>query len=286
MKSFALICSVFIGVSLATKEFKEFKEICGIENVATSDRIINGIEASPNQFPWAVFIKIHIGHQIGTCTGSVISKNFILTAAHCLKGVSKAEIYAGTHDYSLESEPHRQYRVSENLHVHPNYVNTLFTYQNDIGLIELDEELEFNDFVRPACLPTLADVDTNLVGENTTISGWGRIRGEPNPLIVPQLMYATDVPVMSNDVCRMSYGSIINEKIICLNGYSVQKFTCNGDSGGPLNHEVSEGKYTQIGVTNFGADTTCVSRKPVGFARVSSFLEWIESTTGIKVDSE
>ncbi|XP_040575995.2 brachyurin-like, partial [Lepeophtheirus salmonis] len=261
-------------------------EICGIENVATSDRIINGVEASPNQFPWTVFIIIHVGHQIGSCTGSVISKNFVLTAAHCLEGVSKAEIYAGTHDTSLESEPHRQYRVSENLHVHPDYVHDFHYYENDIGLIELDKELEFNDFVRPACLPTFADVDTDLVDKNTTITGWGRILGEPNYLMVPQLRYATDVPIISNYVCRESYGNTINSNIICLDGFSVQKFTCHGDSGGPLNFEVSDGKYMQIGVANFGGGKTCVSIKPLGFARVSGFLEWIESTTGIKVDSE
>uniref|UniRef100_A0A0K2VL11 Peptidase S1 domain-containing protein n=1 Tax=Lepeophtheirus salmonis TaxID=72036 RepID=A0A0K2VL11_LEPSM len=54
----------------------------------------------------------------------------------------------------------------------------------------------------------------------------------------------------------------------------------------PLSLEVSEGKYMQIGVTNFGGGRTCVSITPVGLARVSGFLEWIESTIGIKVDSE
>ncbi|CAB4059914.1 unnamed protein product [Lepeophtheirus salmonis] len=224
MKSFALICSVFIGVSLATKEFKEFKEICGIENVATSDRIINGIEASPNQFPWAVFIKIHIGHQIGTCTGSVISKNFILTAAHCLQGVSKAEIYAGTHDYSLESEPHRQYR--------------------------LDEELEFNDFVRPACLPTLADVDTNLVGENTTISGWGRIRVNnifedrylrPSQKGAPQIHFLKGHRhgnlsfYFNNKWCKMQFIEIV--KVFSSCHKKLRSWEGEHDSGG---HNISE----------------------------------------------
>eukprot|EP00096_Caligus_rogercresseyi_P002681 TRINITY_DN14919_c0_g1_i1.p1 TRINITY_DN14919_c0_g1~~TRINITY_DN14919_c0_g1_i1.p1 ORF type:complete len:231 (+),score=55.90 TRINITY_DN14919_c0_g1_i1:35-694(+) len=218
------------------------------------------------------------------CTGSVISKNHILTAGHCLKGVNKAEVYVGTHDYELADEPHRQYRVSTNINPHPNFVNNMFDYKNDIGIITLDEELEFNDFVRPACLPTLADNQETFLGDNTTITGWGRIKGDPMPQSTSQLMFATGVPVIGNSICRLSYGSIINDRIICLDGYSVQKFTCNGDSGGPLNLEVSEGKYKQIGVTNFGGDRTCIGKRPIGFARVSSYLEWIQEVTGLQVE--
>lgn len=46
-------------------------------------RIINGEEASPNQFPFHVGVK----SEKGLCGGSLISEEYVLTAAHCTFGL-------------------------------------------------------------------------------------------------------------------------------------------------------------------------------------------------------
>lgn len=52
------------------------------------------------------------------------------------------------------------------------------------------------------------------------------------------------------------------------------------DSGGPLS-VVENGVFTQVGVVSFGSADGCEAGYPVGFARLSSFTEWISTVTGI-----
>jgi secreted trypsin-like serine protease len=58
-----------------------FLDICGIEN-ANSHKIVGGHEAKPNQFPWLVALFA----DRWFCSASIISDEFVLTAAHCVDG--------------------------------------------------------------------------------------------------------------------------------------------------------------------------------------------------------
>jgi secreted trypsin-like serine protease len=44
----------------------------------------------------------------------------------------------------------------------------------------------------------------------------------------------------------------------------------------------NDNKYTLVGVTSFGFGDTCLEG-PTVFTRVSSYLPWIRSKTGLKV---
>jgi len=54
-----------------------------------------------------------------------------------------------------------------------------------------------------------------------------------------------------------------------------------GDSGGALAVNETDGRWTQVGVVSFGSSAGCTRGHPVGFARVTSFLNWISSNTGL-----
>jgi secreted trypsin-like serine protease len=56
-----------------------------------------------------------------------------------------------------------------------------------------------------------------------------------------------------------------------------------GDSGGPLVYQESDGVYTEVGIVSFGAAAGCQLEYPAGFTRVTSYLSWIESNTGIEI---
>jgi secreted trypsin-like serine protease len=59
--------------------------------------------------------------------------------------------------------------------------------------------------------------------------------------------------------------------------------TFQGDSGGPLIITDSDNAPTQIGLTSFGIALGCEIGWPPAFTRVTSFLSWIESETGIPI---
>lgn len=47
-------------------------------------RITGGMEAARHQFPYMVGVVTHLASGNGFCGGSLISQNYVMTAAHCL----------------------------------------------------------------------------------------------------------------------------------------------------------------------------------------------------------
>jgi secreted trypsin-like serine protease len=57
-----------------------------------------------------------------------------------------------------------------------------------------------------------------------------------------------------------------------------------GDSGGAFGYLESDGLYTEVGIVSFGSSAGCTLGYPAVFTRVTSYLDWIESNTGIIID--
>merc|ERR1711973_854523 len=76
-------------------------------------------------------------------------------------GIEGPPSMAGAHNVRQASEPHRVEITSYNGWTHPGW-NTQ-DLSNDIALIELPSPIDFNDYIKPSCMP--ADGDTADVGE-------------------------------------------------------------------------------------------------------------------------
>jgi secreted trypsin-like serine protease len=79
----------------------------------------------------------------------------------------------------------------------------------------------------------------------------------------------------------------LNVTILTLTNRVIFQYIClglQGDSGGPLVFREDDGNYTQVGIVSFGAAAGCEKGLPTGFTRVSSFLSWISSVTGISTN--
>merc|ERR1739838_305609 len=143
--------------SLSTKKGTnmDLKATCGIEGPPAAGqaegRIVGGHEAEENQWPWQVALFID---DAWFCGGSLISENYVLTAAHCVDGASYFDIMAGAHNVRAASEPHRVEVTSYNGWTHPNW-NTQ-DLSGDLALIELPS-IDFNDYIAPSCLPMAGD---------------------------------------------------------------------------------------------------------------------------------
>jgi hypothetical protein len=87
------------------------------------------------------------------------------------------------------------------------------TVANDIGLIELEEPIEFasEPNIRPVCLPTRYDGD--FAGEEATVVGWGYT--EPKRAMATVLQKVT-VPVLSHSECvNTRYSTMVTPHNVC-----------------------------------------------------------------------
>lgn len=84
---------------------------------------------------------------------------------------SQIRIRVGEYDFSSLAEPYpfAERGVAKKV-VHPKY--NFFTYEYDLALVRLDNPLEFAPHIAPICLPASDDL---LIGENATVTGWGRL---------------------------------------------------------------------------------------------------------------
>ena len=62
---------------------------CHTGSSFSTARIINGVEVIPNSWPWIVSLQNYAGHF---CGGSVISDQWVVTAAHCCSGFDASDI--------------------------------------------------------------------------------------------------------------------------------------------------------------------------------------------------
>jgi hypothetical protein len=115
-------------------------------DLRSSLRIVNGFQAKPHSFSWAVSLQYKGVHD---CGGVIVDQWNILTAAHCLDYWNDLGNYfarVGAHDRYLSG----QLIPIAQLIIHPNYDELHST--NDIGIIKLARPIVFSNEIQPICL--------------------------------------------------------------------------------------------------------------------------------------
>ncbi|XP_059374207.1 serine protease 30-like [Carassius carassius] len=246
--------------------------VCG--RAPLSHRIVGGENATEGDWPWQVSIHlIGVGH---ICGGTLITKDWVLSAAHCFfqsYNESDIEMYFGRLS-QFDSNPHETNRTASRIISHPDYNDS--TYDNDIALIELSFSVDFSDYIRPVCLAAAASVFT--AGTESWVTGWGQLQSEDTQGsdILQELM----IPVVSNSDCDNAYGGSITSNMICA-GFLNQggKSICLEDSGGPMVSRNSP-LWIQSGISSFTGEKCDDPKFPSVFARVSQYEDWIKSYMG------
>jgi len=240
---------------------------CGIHSDGTDEmRIVGGENAKSGQFRWQAYYSPCTYEGCSICGATVISNRWLVSAAHCTEGsdVSLSKVYLG----SVQRRGGDEYPLDQQI-IHENYIDV--NQGNDISLLRTEDEIVFNEYVHPACLP--AEDACLAEGSQTYVSGFGTIEFEGN--VSDQLMYV-DVPVVSTSDCSSQYSGI-NEEKVCAGPVAGGKDSCQGDSGGPLVYRKT-GIWYLYGVVSYGYQCA-VAGYPGVYARTTSFNDWIFSNT-------
>lgn len=244
-------------------------------------RIVGGYFATPGQFPYQIVMIANFPEGGALCGGSVLSQNFILTAAHCVDQASGGTIILGAHDRTDANEP-GQVRIpftADGVYYHESWDPSLIRY--DIATVRMSTPVQFSDRIQPVTLPKWSDLENDFSGVTGTVSGFGRFSDDINAAS-DVLRYVTN-PIQTNTACNIRFLGLIQPENICLAGEN-GRGACSGDSGGPMTIS-RDGKTVQVGVVSFGLALGCERNWPSVFARTSSFLQWIQANSDVIIEA-
>uniref|UniRef100_A0A8C4LTD4 trypsin n=1 Tax=Equus asinus TaxID=9793 RepID=A0A8C4LTD4_EQUAS len=216
------------------------------------DKIVGGYTCQANSVPYQV--SLNVGYHI--CGGSLISNQWVVSAAHCYQSVNyslrlegRFQVRLGEHNIAV-TEGNEQFINSAKVIRHPSYNSR--TYDNDILLIKLSSPASINSKV--SCL----------------ISGWGNTLSSGSNY--PNLLQCLNAPILSDSSCRSSYPNQITSNMFCAGFLEGGKDSCQGDSGGPV---ACSGVLQGIVSWGYG----CAQRnKPGVYTKVYNYVNWIRQT--------
>lgn len=160
---------------------------------------------------------------------------------------------------------------------HPDYDH--FGKLNDIALVKLDGEVQFNDYILPACLP----IPINREFEYALAAGWGAVRDTFG--VSSSHLLKVKLDGYPSDVCLEKIGEDstipVNTTIqMCAGSKDGKRDTCTGDSGGPLfvDHPDDEYKclHLVLGLTSYSHGGCANEDFPAIYVRLSAYVDWIE----------
>ncbi|GBM31892.1 Proclotting enzyme [Araneus ventricosus] len=253
-------------------------EDCGAVN-GLQGFVMGGKPPKQGAFPWMVAISMRDEYGIfhHACTGAMITRRHVLSAAHCFHRKDPTLYVAKLGDVDLNLA--HAYGISR-IEVPRTYERGLF--YDDIAVLTLSRDAKN---VSPICLPRSSEY-INLEGKGTTAAGWGSTRRKGAPST--KLMALSGIPVISNQKCnsifiskllafRRNFPRDITDGIMCAGFMDGKRDTCGGDSGGPLMY-LKEDHWYVVGVVSFGVEGEGCSADPDfpgGYTKVSEYLDWI-----------
>uniref|UniRef100_UPI00398E63DF serine protease 55-like n=1 Tax=Pristiophorus japonicus TaxID=55135 RepID=UPI00398E63DF len=255
-------------------------------------RIFGGTHSKEYDWPWQVVVNLP-NKQF--CGGSIISKRWILTAAHCVNDTVGTTISLTIWAGSIR----RTSTSLQTLHVEEVIIHENFSrpseMNNDIALLKVKDHIKFSSHVRPVCLPctqksaqllssTMDNWEeachyedgllTSHGGRKPKflsgyVSGWGYHKKRSS---VPSLnLIHAQVTIQHYSNCASSFQ--FTENMFCAKGDNAD--SCRGDSGGPMVMERNH-RWIQVGIVSFGRSEICGENITGFYSRVPKLMSWIK----------
>ncbi|CAF1924479.1 unnamed protein product [Rotaria magnacalcarata] len=251
---------------------------CSAQSTVVTSRIVGGEAAADYTWGWMLSLQRSFSH---TCSASLLTSEYAVTAAHCVYGVidiSILSILAGTNYLYNTSITTIQRRAVTMVTIHPDFNPVTIT--NDIAILEFAPlTITSNSKLAFICLPE-QNQDPFQTNSNLVAIGWGTtLQWSKTP---SSYLQQVTVQAFSSTSTQCQRSGITNTTLsFCAGIIGGGKDTCQGDSGGPLMAFVNN-SWVLAGVTSFGYGCAQAGYPGV-YTRVSVFISFINSNVDFSV---
>ncbi|KAM7293419.1 putative serine protease [Ixodes scapularis] len=200
----------------------------GATSQGGNPQIVGGSDATPLEFPWQISLRISGQH---ICGGSIINKQHILTAAHCiLEGYTSAYYYTVVvGDQKLDTvDPNEKTFSVQSYTIHPKWNRATVNY--DYAILKLKTPLDFSGAQKalmPICLPEKNQVFDN---RTCTATGWGYLKDKSmGGGTVSNVLQKVDLPTVPYNECKNDYknvNTVVEDTMICAGPKEGGKSAC------------------------------------------------------------
>ncbi|KAL7037250.1 hypothetical protein ACKWTF_009134 [Chironomus riparius] len=228
-----LLISTEVFGSMILNRNRKSSSTCG-QPQSRQGHHLGGRRTGQGSFPWNAALIINENYF---CGGTLISNKEVVTAAHCIQPKKSEDqllpqnitVVLGHYDLSKLNENGRIQVPVKNIRLHPDWNPFVEAYDADIAILELDQDVEFTNFIKPICLIEPASNVTSLtqglvVGFESTENGG--IENTPRVL---------DTPITGYHNCSKNrkYEGLLSHRTVC-GGKADGTGVCFGDGGSGL----------------------------------------------------
>ncbi|XP_069491107.1 complement C2-like [Ambystoma mexicanum] len=238
-------------------------DMCGLSSTSEN----TDPESLQQRVPWHALIQL----KDPICRGSLVAKNWVLTAAHCFHGgADQAKAVIGGTSYKIaQIFQHPCYDVSK---LKDEGIKEFYDY--DIALLKLEKPVRFSEIARPICIPCTESTHRALKlppGKKTCKDHKDTLMplNEMTAKLVTIHDTILDMPLMldnKRDACtngikawpgfeNIDISKMMRPRYLCSQSIKGSA-TCKGESGGAL-FVTSNRRHYEMGVVSWGVFDAC-----------------------------
>ena len=185
-------------------------------------RIVLGSYAGINQFPYYGYTIIYRPKSTNFCGSTLISSEWLVTAAHCMRTAMSVIVYFG----SVDRDYMKVSRNAAGYFVHEQFESPTIR-ANDIALIKLTSAVPLSSSIGIIKLPAHSEKSKAFSGITLTSCGFGQTHEG-----FPRYLQYTTITGMTNAECSRTHWVFRPDSMICGKGTnSAGSSVCYGDSG-------------------------------------------------------